>query len=102
MPQFVFHEQDAISYHSFHFIWLFLTGNMWMGFDWGHSAMQFSVMQKILAPREVITVDAACIVAMSATINFQLKSPNQLRRAVFGVSISSVHVSLLAVHAHNL
>uniref|UniRef100_A0A804M3U0 Altered inheritance of mitochondria protein 24, mitochondrial n=1 Tax=Zea mays TaxID=4577 RepID=A0A804M3U0_MAIZE len=61
-----------------------------------------SVMQKILAPREVITVDAACIVAMSATINFQLKSPNQLRRAVFGVSISSVHVSLLAVHAHNL
>jgi uncharacterized protein (AIM24 family) len=43
-----------------------------------------SVMQKILAPREVITVDAACIVAMTTTINFQLKSPNQLRRAVFG------------------
>ena len=44
-------------------------------------------MQKILAPREVITVDAACIVAMTTTINFQLKNPNQLRRAVFGVSI---------------
>ncbi|TVU45069.1 hypothetical protein EJB05_04540 [Eragrostis curvula] len=43
-----------------------------------------SVMQKILAPREVITADAACIVAMTNTINFQLKSPNQLRRAVFG------------------
>ncbi|XP_062214610.1 uncharacterized protein LOC133915461 isoform X3 [Phragmites australis] len=43
-----------------------------------------SVMQKILAPREVITVDAACVVAMATTINFQLKSPNQLRRAVFG------------------
>jgi uncharacterized protein (AIM24 family) len=42
-------------------------------------------MQKILAPREVITVDAACIVAMTNTINIQLKSPNQLRRAVFGV-----------------
>jgi uncharacterized protein (AIM24 family) len=48
-----------------------------------------SVMQKILAPREVITVDAACIVAMTTTINFQLKSPNQLRRAVFGVSAFS-------------
>jgi hypothetical protein len=45
-------------------------------------------MQKILAPREVITVDAACIVAMTNTINFQLKSPNQLRRGVFGVSRS--------------
>jgi hypothetical protein len=45
-------------------------------------------MQKILAPREVITVDAACIVAMTNTINFQLKNPNQLRRGVFGVSRS--------------
>jgi uncharacterized protein (AIM24 family) len=45
-------------------------------------------MQKILAPREVITVDAGCIVAMTTTINFQLKNPTQLRRAVFGVSIS--------------
>jgi uncharacterized protein (AIM24 family) len=44
-------------------------------------------MQKILAPREVITVDAGCIVAMTNTINFQLKNPTQLRRAVFGVSI---------------
>lgn len=43
-----------------------------------------SVMQKILAPREVITVDAACIVAMTTTINFQLKNHTQLRRAVFG------------------
>ncbi|KAG8062576.1 hypothetical protein GUJ93_ZPchr0003g17069 [Zizania palustris] len=43
-----------------------------------------SVMQKILAPREVITVDTACIVAMTTTVNFQLKNPNQLRRAVFG------------------
>ncbi|KAK1644126.1 hypothetical protein QYE76_061931 [Lolium multiflorum] len=43
-----------------------------------------SVMQKILAPREVITVDAGCIVAMTTTINFQLKNPTQLRRAVFG------------------
>ncbi|KAB8093555.1 hypothetical protein EE612_020415 [Oryza sativa] len=42
-----------------------------------------SVMQKILAPREVITVDAACIVAMTTTINFQLKTPNQPRRVVF-------------------
>uniref|UniRef100_A0A0E0D6S3 Uncharacterized protein n=1 Tax=Oryza meridionalis TaxID=40149 RepID=A0A0E0D6S3_9ORYZ len=41
---------------------------------------------KILAPREVITVDAACIVAMTTTINFQLKTPNQPRRVVFSVS----------------
>lgn len=47
-------------------------------------------MQKILAPREVITVDAACIVAMTTTINFQLKNHTQLRRAVFGVSIPSL------------
>ncbi len=45
-------------------------------------------MQKILAPREVITVDAACIVAMTTTINFQLKTPNQPRRVVFSVSTS--------------
>ncbi|KAM3260234.1 hypothetical protein ACQJBY_051478 [Aegilops geniculata] len=41
-----------------------------------------SVMQKILAPREVITVDCACIVAMTTTINFQLQNPTPHRRAV--------------------
>lgn len=44
------------------------------------------VAQKILASGEVLVVDAACIVAMTNTINFQLKHSNPMRRVVFGVS----------------
>ncbi|XP_010932761.1 uncharacterized protein [Elaeis guineensis] len=43
-----------------------------------------SVAQKILASGEVLVVDAACIVAMTNTINFQLKHSNPMRRVVFG------------------
>ncbi|WOL10878.1 hypothetical protein Cni_G19637 [Canna indica] len=43
-----------------------------------------SVVQKILAPGEVLVVDAVCIVAITSTINFQLKYSNPMRRAVFG------------------
>ncbi|RWW55619.1 hypothetical protein BHE74_00037736, partial [Ensete ventricosum] len=44
------------------------------------------VVQKILAPGEVLIVDAVCIVAMTCTINFQLKHSHPMRRVVFGVS----------------
>lgn len=43
-----------------------------------------SVVQKILAPGEVLIVDAVCIVAMTCTINFQLKHSHPMRRVVFG------------------
>ncbi|WOL03120.1 hypothetical protein Cni_G11840 [Canna indica] len=43
-----------------------------------------SVVQKILAPGEELIVDAACIIAMTSTINFQLKYSNPTRRVVFG------------------
>lgn len=45
------------------------------------------VVQKILDADEVVVVDVACIIAMSNTIDFQLKQPNPVRRAMFGVSI---------------
>ncbi|URE32702.1 hypothetical protein MUK42_16910 [Musa troglodytarum] len=43
-----------------------------------------SVVQKILAPGEVLIVDAVCIIAMTCTINFQLKHSHPMRRVVFG------------------
>ncbi|XP_008797349.2 uncharacterized protein LOC103712572 [Phoenix dactylifera] len=43
-----------------------------------------SVAQKILASGEVLVVDAVCIVAMTNTINFQLKPSHPMRRVVFG------------------
>nr|XP_009393030.1 PREDICTED: uncharacterized protein LOC103978819 isoform X3 [Musa acuminata subsp. malaccensis] len=42
-----------------------------------------SVVQKILAPGEVFIVDAACIIAMTSSINFQLKYSSPMRRVVF-------------------
>jgi len=50
------------------------------------------VVQKILDVGEVVVVDVACIVAMTSTIDFQLKHSNPVRRAMFGVS--SVFFSL--------
>ncbi|RRT45075.1 hypothetical protein BHE74_00053520 [Ensete ventricosum] len=44
------------------------------------------VVQKILAPGEVFIVDAACVIAMTSSINFQLKYSNPTKRVVFGVS----------------
>ncbi|KAF9622624.1 hypothetical protein IFM89_032523 [Coptis chinensis] len=44
-----------------------------------------SVVQKNLDVGEVLVVDAACIVAMTATINFQVKYNGPMRRVVFGV-----------------
>ncbi|XP_064995752.1 uncharacterized protein LOC135631784 isoform X2 [Musa acuminata AAA Group] len=41
-------------------------------------------VQKILAPGEVFIVDAACIIAMTSSINFQLKYSSPMRRVVFG------------------
>lgn len=43
-----------------------------------------SVVQKNLEVGEVLVVDASCIVAMTGTINFQVKQNGPLRRAVFG------------------
>lgn len=43
-----------------------------------------SVVQKILDVDEVLVVDAACIVAMTTTISFQLKHTNPTRRIIFG------------------
>ncbi|KAJ8493099.1 hypothetical protein OPV22_014820 [Ensete ventricosum] len=43
-----------------------------------------SVVQKILAPGEVFIVDAACVIAMTSSINFQLKYSNPTKRVVFG------------------
>nr|XP_018678539.1 PREDICTED: uncharacterized protein LOC103978819 isoform X5 [Musa acuminata subsp. malaccensis] len=40
-------------------------------------------VQKILAPGEVFIVDAACIIAMTSSINFQLKYSSPMRRVVF-------------------
>ncbi|XP_077245243.1 uncharacterized protein LOC143885123 isoform X2 [Tasmannia lanceolata] len=43
-----------------------------------------SVVQKNLDVGEVMVVDAACIVAMTATIDFQVKYSGPMRRVVFG------------------
>ncbi|OVA05438.1 Mitochondrial biogenesis protein AIM24 [Macleaya cordata] len=43
-----------------------------------------SVVQKNLDVGEVLVVDASCIVAMTATINFQVKYSGPMRRVVFG------------------
>ncbi|RZC80799.1 hypothetical protein C5167_043374 [Papaver somniferum] len=42
------------------------------------------VVQKNLDVGEVLIVDASCIVAMTATVNFQIKSTGPIRRMVFG------------------
>ncbi|KAJ6822403.1 uncharacterized protein M6B38_389335 [Iris pallida] len=44
-----------------------------------------SVVQKILGVGEVLVVDAACIVAMTSTIDSQMKYSNPVRKLVFGV-----------------
>lgn len=43
-----------------------------------------SVVQKILDDGEVLVTDVACLVAMTNTIDFQLKHANPVRRALFG------------------
>ncbi|XP_020592320.1 uncharacterized protein LOC110032875 isoform X2 [Phalaenopsis equestris] len=43
-----------------------------------------SVVQKVLEAEEVVVVDAACLVAMTTTINSQVKYSHPVRRAVFG------------------
>ncbi|XP_042513103.1 uncharacterized protein LOC122088029 isoform X2 [Macadamia integrifolia] len=43
-----------------------------------------SVVQKNLDVGEVLIVDASCIVAMTASINFQVKYSGPIRRVVFG------------------
>ncbi|XP_068650572.1 uncharacterized protein [Aristolochia californica] len=43
-----------------------------------------SVVQKNLEVGEVLVVDAACIVAMTSTLDFQIKYSGQMRRVVFG------------------
>ncbi|KAL0925880.1 hypothetical protein M5K25_004254 [Dendrobium thyrsiflorum] len=43
-----------------------------------------SVVQKVLEAGEVVVVDAACLVAMTTTINSQVKYSHPVRRAVFG------------------
>ncbi|KAH9330671.1 hypothetical protein KI387_002779, partial [Taxus chinensis] len=43
-----------------------------------------SVVQKNLAPGEVLLVDAACIIAMTSTIDFHVKYATPVRRPVFG------------------
>uniref|UniRef100_A0A0D6QW22 Uncharacterized protein n=1 Tax=Araucaria cunninghamii TaxID=56994 RepID=A0A0D6QW22_ARACU len=43
-----------------------------------------SVVQKNLAQGEVLVVDAACLVAMSSTIDFHVKYGSSARRPVFG------------------
>ncbi|GLJ17720.1 hypothetical protein SUGI_0309270 [Cryptomeria japonica] len=43
-----------------------------------------SVVQKNLAPGEALVVDAACIVAMTSTIDFHVKNATSARRPVFG------------------
>ncbi|XP_043698012.1 uncharacterized protein LOC122648828, partial [Telopea speciosissima] len=42
------------------------------------------VVQKNLDVGEVLVVDASCIVAMTASINFQVKYSGPMRRVVFG------------------
>lgn len=44
------------------------------------------VVQKNLEVGEVIAVDVACVVALSATVNVQVKYNGPMRRVVFGVS----------------
>ncbi|KAH9611028.1 hypothetical protein KSS87_011579 [Heliosperma pusillum] len=48
-----------------------------------HHCLYF-VVQKILEVGEVLAVDASCIVAMTTTINAQVKYNGPMRRAVFG------------------
>lgn len=52
------------------------------------------VVQKILEVGEVVVVDVACIVAMTSSIDFQLKQSNPMRRAVFGVSFNFYYFSM--------
>lgn len=43
-----------------------------------------SVVQKILEPGEVLSVDVSCIVAVNSTVNIQIKYNGPMRRSVFG------------------
>lgn len=45
----------------------------------------FLVAQKILVAGEVLVVDTSCIVAMTNTVDFQIKYTGPIRRIVFGV-----------------
>lgn len=47
------------------------------------------VVQKNLEAGEVLAVDVACVVAISATVNVQVKYNGPIRRVVFGVSCST-------------
>ena len=44
------------------------------------------VVQKNLEVREVLAVDVSCIVALTVSIDVQIKYNGPIRRAVFGVS----------------
>lgn len=44
------------------------------------------VVQKNLEVGEVLAVDVSCIVALTTTVNVQIKNNGPVRRAVFGVS----------------
>lgn len=48
----------------------------------------FVVIQKHLARGEVLVVDAGCLVAMTTSVELELKYAGPLKRAFFGVSES--------------
>lgn len=52
------------------------------------SVSNLLVVQKNLEVGEVITVDVSCIVAVTSSVNVQIKYNGPIRRAVFGVSCS--------------
>lgn len=45
-----------------------------------------SVVQKNLEVGEILAVDASCIVAVTSTVNVEVKYNGPMRRGVFGVS----------------
>lgn len=53
------------------------------------------VVQKNLEVGEVLSVDMSSIVAVSATINVQVKYNGPMRRVVFGVNILLISLFLL-------
>ena len=51
-----------------------------------HGFLCWLVAQKNLEVGEVLAVDVSCIVALTTTVNVQIKYNGPMRRAVFGVS----------------
>lgn len=52
-----------------------------------HGFLCWLVVQKNLEVGEVLAVDVSCIVALTTTVNVQIKYNGPMRRAVFGVSL---------------